>query len=372
MDCVFPVSVDGGASTYLGRPRLYLIAAFALIPIHLALYGLLRVAKILRPSLSLGGLLATEKRLRLALLNVAYCCLSLLHTPVLMQWMNIFICKDNPDETASLHAAPGLDCYTEAWHTAQVEASVSFAIWGILYPLLLGLRMRRRHEDEDFISEFSLIVYGFRKKRFWWEPFGMLRRVLLAVILVVCRSQGYGQAAFVAITLTGFIVVSLLTHPFLNPVLTIVHVLADVTVLLIVVSGIVSTNSNSRTRNTIDSNADVAPIASVVLVRIRSHPSCAHHNVFAAGSVCEGDYSVHAMGRAPFVFMHVHVQVLGTLGVMVLLWIIVFTLEVKSMLWPMVLKTRVNKEMIDLFTMLDTDKSGTLSVAPSSNNRRLC
>ena len=78
------------------------------------------------------------------------------------------------------------------------------------------------------------------------------------------------------------------------------------------------------------------------------------------------------MGRAPFVFMHVHVQVLGTLGIMVLLWTIVFTLEVKSMLWPMVLKTRVNKEMIDLFTMLDTDKSGTLSVAPSNNDRRLC
>ena len=277
IDCVFPVSVDG----YLGRPRLYLIAAFALIPTHLALYGLLRLAKFVRPSLTFGGLLATEKRLREALLNVLYCCLSLLHTPVLMQWINIFICQDNPDETASLHAAPGIDCYTEAWHSAQVEASVSFTTWGFVYPLLLGLHMRRRHEDDDFMAGFSLMAYGYRKKRFWWEPFGMLRRICLAVVLVVFRSQRYAQAAFVVVTVMGFIVVSLLTRPFLNPILTVIHVLSDVTVLLIVASGIVSASGGLGSNAPSLGMGSSAAIAAVVLVRSVARILLASHRTIA-------------------------------------------------------------------------------------------
>ena len=87
------------------------------------------------------------------------------------------------------------------------------------------------------------MAYGYTEFAYWWEPFEMLRRVLLAVALVMAK-VAYDQLAVVIILLIIYIVMSFLFAPFNDPYITVLHALTDSTLLFIVVTGLVYSRSD--------------------------------------------------------------------------------------------------------------------------------
>jgi hypothetical protein len=235
IDCLVPRNQE---EFYLGI-RKYLIIPLAIPPLHFVLYLVLRLLKKLKPEWTLKGLLVDEITMQNAVQNVMVRMFAFLHTPILVQWMNIFICNTLSDGNSELQASPGLNCFTERWEQAKVEAIVAFTLWCIACPLGIWIWMGRHVGQEDFMGKFSLVAYGYTEFAYWWEPFEMLRRVLLAVALVMAK-VAYDQLAVVIILLVIYIVMSFLFAPFNDPYITVLHALTDATLLFIVVTGLVS------------------------------------------------------------------------------------------------------------------------------------
>ena len=84
--------------------------------------------------------------------NVMFRMFAFLHTPILVQWMNIFICNTLADGSAELQASPSVNCYTERWDRARLEAIVAFTLWCIACPLGIWIFMGRCVGQENFMD----------------------------------------------------------------------------------------------------------------------------------------------------------------------------------------------------------------------------
>ena len=84
----------------------------------------------------------------------------------------MFNCEPLSDGTERFLPAPHLDCYSDDWTEARIYATLTLAVWGVLFPIGLAMLLgyfRSRLRTADFSRKFSLLTFGYKREYTWWE-----------------------------------------------------------------------------------------------------------------------------------------------------------------------------------------------------------
>jgi hypothetical protein len=173
------------------------------------------------------------------LLDLFFLFAQLSHTAIIQPAFSLFWCLDG---SKALRLAPHLDCESDETATARFVACASLGLWGIGFPIALGVLIAMKYESHKY--SFSLVSYGYKRPFVYWEAWVCLRRFLVLLLITILRRD---LAAFALLVLNVFSAVVLVKcNPFINSLTNIAHTGTDFLVLIILLVGLLSLGDSSE------------------------------------------------------------------------------------------------------------------------------
>jgi hypothetical protein len=144
--------------------------------------------------------------------------------------------------------APHLDCDSDEARVARAIAAASLAIWGVGFPLVLGLLINRKSGDPKY--SFVIVSCGYKPARRYWEAWECLKKfAILLIITFLNETLDFSPvlaATVLVLFLCGSAIVFAVSDPFVSSLVNKAHLACDVLVVFVLLSGLLSTATAGR------------------------------------------------------------------------------------------------------------------------------
>ena len=143
----------------------------------------------------------------------------------------MFNCESLSDGTERFIPAPHLNCYDDKWTATRIYATLTLAVWGVLFPIGLAVLLsyfRSRLRTAEFSRQFSLLTFGYKRECTWWEVSSMLKKFLVSGCIVLFRQHPLLQGVIPLGIILVYVSLSIAVRPFYNSLLSAALVLSEV------------------------------------------------------------------------------------------------------------------------------------------------
>jgi hypothetical protein len=112
----------------------------------------------------------------------------MVYPAIIQSAFGLFTCTELADGSRALSMAPHLDCDSDDSRFAQAVATSSLAIWGVGFPIFLGLLIKRKASDQRY--SFIIVSYGYKSNLRHWEAWECMKKfgILLIITFLNFRS----------------------------------------------------------------------------------------------------------------------------------------------------------------------------------------
>ena len=137
--------------------------------------------------------------------------------------------------------APHLDCESDEARVARAVAAASLAIWGVGFPLFLGLFIHRFSSNPKF--SFVIVSYGYKPTLHFWEAWECMKKFAILLIITFLRFFPELAAISLLVFLCFALVVSAVCEPFISSLINKAHLACDFLIIFVLLTGLLSTSA---------------------------------------------------------------------------------------------------------------------------------
>jgi hypothetical protein len=105
----------------------------------------------------------------------------LAYPAIIQSAFGLFACKTLADESRTFRAAPHLNCDSDEAHVARAVGAASLAVWGVCFPLVLGVLIRRFSSNPKY--SFVIVSYGYKPALRYWEAWECMKKFWILFII---------------------------------------------------------------------------------------------------------------------------------------------------------------------------------------------
>ena len=172
-----------------------------------------------------------------------FCC-QLSYPAVVQSAFGLFSCKTLVDGSSTFFLAPHLDCASDEARIARAVGVASLVIWGVGFPIFLGLLIIRKASDPKY--SFVIVSYGYKPAVRYWAAWECLKKFGILLIITVLNDDSRFSpelAATVLVLFLTFAVISVaLFQPFFNALVNDLHIACDFLAIFLLLTGLLSTS----------------------------------------------------------------------------------------------------------------------------------
>ena len=158
------------------------------------------------------------------------------------------------DGSNTFSLAPHLDCDSDEARVARAIAAASLVIWGVGFPLVLGLLINRKSGDPKY--SFVIVSCGYKPALRHWEAFECLKKFAILLIITFLNHTLQFSPGLAATVLVLFLCVSAIVFavsaPFVSSLVNKAHLACDVLVIFVLLTGLLSTATDGMWPREVD------------------------------------------------------------------------------------------------------------------------
>jgi hypothetical protein len=116
----------------------------------------------------------------------------------------------------------------------------SLVIWGVGFPIFLGLLIIRKASDPKY--SFVIVSYGYKSAFRYWAAWECLKKFGVLLIITVLRFSPELAATVLVLFLTFAVISVALFQPFFNALVNDLHIACDFLTIFVLLTGLLSTS----------------------------------------------------------------------------------------------------------------------------------
>ena len=172
-----------------------------------------------------------------------FCC-QLSYPAVVQSAFGLFSCYTLVDGSSTFFLAPHLDCASDEARIARAVGVASLVIWGVGFPIFLGLLIIRKANDPKY--SFVIVSYGYKSALRYWAALECLKKFgVLLIITVLNDTSRFSQelAATILVLFLAFAAIAVaVSEPFVSSLVNNLHVACDFLAIFVLLTGLLSTS----------------------------------------------------------------------------------------------------------------------------------
>ena len=167
-----------------------------------------------------------------------FCSRQVAYPAIIQSAFGSFACTELADGSRALSLAPHLDCDSDEAHVAQSVAAASLAVWGVCFPILLGLLIHRKASDPRF--SFVIVSYGYKVNFRHWEALECMKKFGILLIITVLQFSPELAATALLVFLICALIITAESAPFVSSLINKAHLACDFLVFLMLLTGLLT------------------------------------------------------------------------------------------------------------------------------------
>jgi hypothetical protein len=172
-----------------------------------------------------------------------FCC-QLVYPAIVQSAFGLFSCYTLADGSSTFYLAPHLDCGSDEARIARAVGVASLLIWGVCFPIALGVLIIRKARDPKY--SFVIVSYGYKSACRYWAALECLKKfVVLLIITVLNDTSRFSPelAATILVLFLAFAAIALaVSEPFVSSLVNSLHIACDFLAIFVLLTGLLSTS----------------------------------------------------------------------------------------------------------------------------------
>jgi hypothetical protein len=216
-------------------------------------------------------------------------CFQLVYPAVIQSAFGLFSCKTLADGSSTFRSlAPHLDCASDEARVARAAATASLAVWGVGFPIILGVLLNRKASDPKY--SFVIVSCGYKSALRHWEAWECMKKFGILLIITFLQFSPELAATVLLLFLCFTVIVAAASEPFISSLVNKAHLACDFLVIFVVLLGLLSIAAGQRWPGEIG----------MMSIAVVSYSACVLAAlgailVIEAGSILRPDGALHAV-----------------------------------------------------------------------------
>jgi hypothetical protein len=188
------------------------------------------------------------KRKRISVAGLLF--YQVVYPAIIQTAFGMFSCTSLLDGSRTFSLAPHLDCDSDEAYSAKAVAAASLALWGVAFPIFLGLLIHRKGSDPHY--SFTIVSYGYKSSLRFWETWECIKKFVILLIITFLQFAPELAAAALLIFLCCALTISAEAEPFVSALINKAHLGCDFLIFVVLVTGLLSASADRTGEQEVD------------------------------------------------------------------------------------------------------------------------